>query len=350
MGEIVKANFDPSATLSVLSKTDEYLQHYGINGMKWGARNGPPYPLNNSQRTAKERKLNPVSEAIKVYQEKAKKKKAEAAKVAQVKKQEAEEEKKALEEKKKAEAEEWKKKRNYKALSDDELRSYIARAKLEAEYVKMVLPPEKESMMKKLAIDAGKGLGSFVLTKALPGGAKFIAKKVFGIDKDAGPNAWKKFEEAGEDPNKLDDKTLDALSKRIGNNKKVEQYKKEKEKKESEADPIETIIADIVSELKKKKEKKTSTYSFLDDLEDMDFPDWSASLQPEPKSKKEKKTSTYSFLDDLENMDFPDWSASSQPGSKPVKEYDISDYIDDMEFIEWSTIKPNDPNTIGGTA
>ena len=26
-----------------------YLQHYGVKGMKWGVRNGPPYPLDKSQ-------------------------------------------------------------------------------------------------------------------------------------------------------------------------------------------------------------------------------------------------------------------------------------------------------------
>lgn len=25
------------------------LKHYGVKGMKWGVRNGPPYPLNRSQ-------------------------------------------------------------------------------------------------------------------------------------------------------------------------------------------------------------------------------------------------------------------------------------------------------------
>lgn len=28
-----------------------YLQHHGINGMRWGKRNGPPYPLSDKQVT-----------------------------------------------------------------------------------------------------------------------------------------------------------------------------------------------------------------------------------------------------------------------------------------------------------
>lgn len=33
-----------------------YLVHHGIKGMKWGKRNGPPYPLGESQKSLRERK------------------------------------------------------------------------------------------------------------------------------------------------------------------------------------------------------------------------------------------------------------------------------------------------------
>lgn len=41
---------------------EDYLQHWGILGMKWGQRNGPPYPLSSRQMNAKERRLNDVSD------------------------------------------------------------------------------------------------------------------------------------------------------------------------------------------------------------------------------------------------------------------------------------------------
>lgn len=44
---------------------EDYLQHHGIKGMKWGDRNGPPYPLTDIQRSGKERNLNKTSRTAK---------------------------------------------------------------------------------------------------------------------------------------------------------------------------------------------------------------------------------------------------------------------------------------------
>lgn len=40
---------------------EEYLLHSGILGMRWGHRNGPPYPLSRRNMSAAERRANPVS-------------------------------------------------------------------------------------------------------------------------------------------------------------------------------------------------------------------------------------------------------------------------------------------------
>lgn len=39
----------------------DYLKHHGIKGQKWGQKEGPPYPLTDAQRSAKENRLNPTS-------------------------------------------------------------------------------------------------------------------------------------------------------------------------------------------------------------------------------------------------------------------------------------------------
>lgn len=39
-----------------------YLAHHGIDGQKWGKRNGPPYPLDYEQHSAEQKKKNPKSE------------------------------------------------------------------------------------------------------------------------------------------------------------------------------------------------------------------------------------------------------------------------------------------------
>lgn len=43
----------------------DHLAHYGIKKMKWGKRNGPPYPLTDLQRSAEEVRENPTSESAK---------------------------------------------------------------------------------------------------------------------------------------------------------------------------------------------------------------------------------------------------------------------------------------------
>lgn len=40
----------------VVTRSDEYLKHHGILGMKWGKKNGPPYPIGVSAHSQSEKK------------------------------------------------------------------------------------------------------------------------------------------------------------------------------------------------------------------------------------------------------------------------------------------------------
>lgn len=43
------------------NRRSSYLAHHGIKGMHWGARNGPPYPLDYSSHTSEQKRKNSKS-------------------------------------------------------------------------------------------------------------------------------------------------------------------------------------------------------------------------------------------------------------------------------------------------
>lgn len=48
-----------------VTRSQEYLEHHGIEGQKWGKRNGPPYPLKYDDHTGLEKKYNRKDELSK---------------------------------------------------------------------------------------------------------------------------------------------------------------------------------------------------------------------------------------------------------------------------------------------
>lgn len=47
-----------SYLISAVQNKNDHLAHHGIDGQKWGSRNGPPYPLQAGQYSSEEKKLN----------------------------------------------------------------------------------------------------------------------------------------------------------------------------------------------------------------------------------------------------------------------------------------------------
>jgi hypothetical protein len=133
----------------VLEDTEEYLEHHGILGMHWGDRNGPPYPLNSSQKTAEEKRKAKSSGKSGGSEKKAAKKKAhEDAKDAKMQKKQAKVDATAAEKKRKYE----KGSADYKRLVDvkegrvdvseltnQEYNALVQRMNLDAQYRNMTM-------------------------------------------------------------------------------------------------------------------------------------------------------------------------------------------------------------------
>lgn len=40
-----------------MSMNNNYLSHHGVQGQKWGIKNGPPYPLNSNEKLGRAERL-----------------------------------------------------------------------------------------------------------------------------------------------------------------------------------------------------------------------------------------------------------------------------------------------------
>lgn len=117
------------------------LEHYGIEGQKWGVRNGPPYPL--------ERKHG--------YHRIPNKKKAEI----------------VLD--------------NLDDLSLQEIRDLVSRMELEDKLVTMAYPPKKDGFASKMLKEVGKTM----LSVAVPAATTFAFKKI--VENVGGPDVVKEM-------------------------------------------------------------------------------------------------------------------------------------------------------------
>lgn len=130
--------------------TGMHLSHHGIEGQKWGKRNGPPYPLDYDAHSAAEKNSNPKSK-LDNYSDSTKKKTNNKSSLMK-------------ESAKSARA-------SVKNMSDSELKAAIDRKKKEKEYIELSSRDitQGRDYVEKLMVDFGtNSVNSFV--KAFSGG------------------------------------------------------------------------------------------------------------------------------------------------------------------------------------
>lgn len=132
-----------------------YLMHHGILGQKWGSKNGPPYPLDEGDHSAREKKAGWMKSLAKAAKDhKVKKQRKKALKKAQ----EARKEQLAEKKKEKAFAKDKEKilrsgdpaliMKYRKQLTDNEIQSALNRVRNENEFKRMIKESEKSGFDK----------------------------------------------------------------------------------------------------------------------------------------------------------------------------------------------------------
>jgi len=124
----------------VLIARDDFLSHHGTDGMRWGVRNGPPYPLTKEGRAAIRKQLKERRAA----------QKAEAERKLQIKKEKEEAKFKAEREKMVMSVSAEEAMKHQGKWTNDELRRIADRLDLEARISSKI--PRKKTVLSKLSL------------------------------------------------------------------------------------------------------------------------------------------------------------------------------------------------------
>lgn len=242
---------------------NNYLEHHGILGQKWGKKNGPPYPLDENDHSAAEKKLNKFtpSGVVAKYKDHKKKvqrqkalKKARATKAANAEAKKAAEEHEAAKQKalQSANAKEIMKYRD--ELTDAEMRDAVARIGWDETLKKKVKEQNPDAITKavntidkygKIAGKVGDATGNF--TKMYNNIAKVLNTvtdsdwPIVGDDKKSGQKDSSKQDDNNDKPSKKDkdtfNKTIEEATKVLNDAaEKVRQEESEKQEKEEKRD------------------------------------------------------------------------------------------------------------------
>lgn len=166
----------------------DYLEHYGVRGMKWGVRkDGKPQGYQGGSGSSRKRKKSKVSDVLDP-EKRAKRRLAKAKKNYRVSQAKAQAE--ALEKATKAASTNSastspKKASSISSVSDDELRSAVARLELEKRYMTLVAerqPTSRKAQIGKVVSKAANEVASEALKQGMKYGIGVAVKQATGAD------------------------------------------------------------------------------------------------------------------------------------------------------------------------
>lgn len=173
------------------------LQHHGILGMKWGKRNGPPYPLTGAAKARAEKKAaklrSKLGETEKIVDsQKPSKQKSTQVQSVERRQQVSEYFREKNRQKKEVQKKLAKSPSKVKKMTDDELRAAIARLEMEKKYAELSAPPpkkvsrkDKETMsrgaklLQDIMFDSTKNIGTQAVTRFMGEQLNTLVSKLF---------------------------------------------------------------------------------------------------------------------------------------------------------------------------